>query len=88
MAANRKIEVGIIHIHLPAHESAVAVVEGLLRPMVNKEIAAMMGISERTVMRWKKSGQLPSRGRRQVFLIELLHNITQPPARNGERRAS
>ena len=59
-----------------------------MRPLVNKEIAAMMGISERTVIRWKKKGVIPSRNGQQVFLIDLLNGIALPPVGMGEGRAS
>ncbi|MCZ6730182.1 MAG: hypothetical protein O7C61_10795 [SAR324 cluster bacterium] len=71
----RTIEVGAVKIHLEKQEEATEMLEALLRPLSNKEIAAMIGISERTVMRWKLVGRLPSRGSGQVFMVDLIRHL-------------
>ena len=63
----RTIEVGAVKIHLQEGEEAVSMLEALLRPLSNKEVAAMIGISERTVMRWKQAGRLPARERAKTL---------------------
>ncbi len=71
----RTIEVGGVRIHLEDNEEALAMLQSLLRPLNNKEVASMIGISERTVVRWKRSGRLPSRGNGQVFLVDLVRHL-------------
>jgi FixJ family two-component response regulator len=71
----RTIEVGAVKIHLEKQEEAKEMLEALLRPLSNKEVAAMIGISERTVMRWKLTGRLPSRGNGQVFMVDLIRHL-------------
>lgn len=77
----RTIEVGAVKIHLEENEEAVALLESLLRPLNNKEVAAMIGISERTVMRWKRSGRLPTRNKGQIFVLDLIRHLA--PERLG-----
>lgn len=71
----RTIEVGAVKIHLEEDEETVALLEKLLRPLSNKQVAAMIGVSERTVMRWKRAGRLPSRDGGQVFMVDLLRHV-------------
>ena len=82
------IELGFLQIHLPEGAEATGMVEILLRPLVNKQIAAMLGISERTVIRWKRAGMLPCRGKSQVFMMDLLRFVSESYPANGKRRAS
>ena len=74
----RIIEVGAVKIHLDENEEVVSLLQALLRPLNNKEIATVVGISERTVLRWKKEGRLPSRQKGQVLLVDLLRHIAPP----------
>jgi len=71
----RIIEVGSVKIHLQEGEEAVSMLEALLRPLSNKEVAAIIGISERTVMRWKQAGRLPARESGQVFMVDLIRHL-------------
>lgn len=81
----RTIEVGAVKIHLNEDEEAVGMLEKLLRPLSNKEVAAMIGVSERTVMRWKRMGRLPSRDSGQVFMVDLIRHVApgQPAGSNS-----
>ena len=74
----RIIEVGAVKIHLDENEEVVSLLQALLRPLNNKEIATVVGISERTVLRWKKEGRLPSRQKGQVLMVDLLRHIASP----------
>ena len=74
----RMIEVGAVKIHLDENEEVVSLLQALLRPLNNKEIATVVGISERTVLRWKKEGRLPSRQKGQVLMVDLLRHIVPP----------
>lgn len=80
----RTIEVGAVKIHLQEGEEAVSMLEALLRPLSNKEVAAMIGISERTVMRWKQAGRLPAREGGQVFMVDLIRHLAPEQAKGGE----
>ncbi|MCZ6472053.1 MAG: helix-turn-helix domain-containing protein [SAR324 cluster bacterium] len=80
----RTIEVGAVKIHLQEGEEAVSMLEALLRPLSNKEVAAMIGISERTVMRWKQAGRLPVRESGQVFMVDLIRHLAPEQATGGE----
>ena len=71
----RTIEVGAVKIHLEENEEPASLLKALLRPLSNKEVAAMIGISERTVMRWKRAGRLPSREGGQVFMVDLVRHV-------------
>lgn len=71
----RMIEVGAVKIHLEENEEAVDMLQSLLRPLNNKEVASMIGISERSVVRWKRQGRLPSRGSGQVLMVDLLRHL-------------
>ena len=73
----RAIEVGAVKIHLGENEEPMPVLQSLMRPLNNKEIAAMIGISERTVVRWKQKGRLPARGNGQVFMLDMLRHLTE-----------
>ena len=80
----RMIEVGAVKIHLDENEEVVPLLQALLRPLNNKEIATVVGISERTVLRWKKEGRLPCRLKGQVLLVDLLRHMAPPlPAEAG-----
>lgn len=54
----RRIELGAIRLYFDSMEEAVAVLSALVRHLTNKEAATMLGVSERTVRRWKGEGRL------------------------------
>ena len=71
----RMIEVGEVKIHLDENDEAVGMLQALLRPLSNKEVAGMIGISERTVVRWKQNGTLPARETGQLLLVDLVRHM-------------
>ena len=75
---------GPIQMEFGQEEEALTILRGLLRHVNNKEVAHLLGISERTVRRWKLSGRLPNREHEQVSLLELVSHLLQtevrPPA--------
>jgi len=71
----RTIEIGEVKIHLEENEEAVGMLQALLRPLSNKEVASMIGISERTVVRWKQTGLLPARETGQLLLVDLVRHL-------------
>lgn len=78
------MNLGPIQMEFGQEEEALTVLRGLLRHVNNKEVAHLLGISERTVRRWKLSGQLPNKEHEQVSLLELVSHLLQtdvrPPA--------
>jgi FixJ family two-component response regulator len=78
------MNLGPIQMEFGQEEEALSVLRGLLRHVNNKEVAHLLGISERTVRRWKLSGRLPNREHEQVSLLELVSHLLQtevrPPA--------
>ena len=76
----RMIEIGAVKIHLRENEEAETLLETLLRPLNNKEVAAMIGVSERTVMRWKQGGRLPYRKNGQMFMVDMIRHLVPDPA--------
>jgi excisionase family DNA binding protein len=64
---------------LNADEDPVTVLRSLMRHVSNQEIADMLGISERTVRRWKHEGRLPRREHARLKLADLIAHLV----RNG-----
>ena len=56
-------------------DEALTIIQGLLRHVNNKEVASMLGISERTVRRWKLAGRLPNKEHEQISLLELIMHL-------------
>lgn len=77
----RIIEIGAIKIHLYEDEGVINLMGEIVRPLVIKEIAAMLQVSERTVMRWRQGGILPPRGR-QLSMVDLVRHLA-PEMLNG-----
>jgi hypothetical protein len=69
------VHLGSLRLELEESTAALEVLAGLLRHLNNKEVGGLLGISERTVRRWKVSGRLPSRDSEQVSLLELLVHL-------------
>ena len=67
-----KMELGSVRVVTESQEEIVDVLKTLLRHLSNKEVGALLNISERTVRRWKLSGRLPSRGSDPILLADLL----------------
>jgi hypothetical protein len=78
--AERLIELGGVRIHLGVDEDAVSLLRSLMRHVSNQEIADMLGISERTVRRWKRQGRLPRRGHARLKLADLIEHFARQDA--------
>ena len=74
-AAMGMIEFGAVRVYLGDADEALAMLQALVRHITNKEAAALLGVSERTVRRWKREGRLPSRHGDQIMLVELLEHL-------------
>jgi hypothetical protein len=86
--AERWIELGELRIHLREDEEAVTLLQSLMRHVSNQEIATMLGISERTVRRWKRAGQLPRPEHARLKLADLLGHLSRSLAGSGTPGAS
>ncbi|MBI3994034.1 MAG: hypothetical protein HY342_12235 [Candidatus Lambdaproteobacteria bacterium] len=69
------VHLGALRLELDEGDAALDVLTGLLRHLNNKEVGRLLGISERTVRRWKLSGRLPSKDNEQISLLELLLHL-------------
>lgn len=79
------LELGGIRLVVESEAEMVEVLTAMLRHLTNKEVAGILGVSERTVRRWKEEGRLPDRGNEQVTLAELVaHLLPLGSAHNGQ----
>ncbi len=67
-----KLEIGPLRITLEPGEEPAAVLSSLLRRLSNKELSHAIGVSDKTVQRWKMEGRLPTRTGGHVLLVDLL----------------
>ncbi|MDH4246241.1 MAG: MerR family DNA-binding transcriptional regulator [Deltaproteobacteria bacterium] len=74
-----QIQVGPVYMVLEGEEELQAALRTLFRHLSNKELAEMVGVSERTVRRWKDEGLLPDRGRERVMILDLLESAVPEP---------
>lgn len=74
------LEFGSVRVVLDDPEQVQAVLRDLLRQLTNREVADILGVTERTVRRWKLAGRLP--GAERTTLLALLRTLEArtPPA--------
>lgn len=70
-----RLELGALTVEVERQEDAAAFVRGLLRHLNNVEVAGLLGVSTKTVRRWKRAGRLPDPAGGQINLLELLHHL-------------
>ena len=68
-----QIQIGNITLVLEPGEDPTTMLQNLLRRLTNQELADFLGVSERTVRRWKMLGRLPGLHARPA-LLELLQS--------------
>ena len=76
-AGGRTIELGHLRIHLDEDEETVTVLQSLARHLSNQETAEILGVSERTVRRWKRKGRLPCGENTRLSFADLLVTLTR-----------
>ncbi|MDH5753251.1 MAG: helix-turn-helix domain-containing protein [Deltaproteobacteria bacterium] len=81
-----RIRVGTVCLDVEGDRELQGALRSLFRHLSNKELGDILGISERTVRRWKDEGQLPSKGRERLTMLDLLQTIqggeiTEPAGR-------
>ena len=70
-----RLELGALTLVVERQEDAAAFLRGLLRHLNNLELAELLGVTDKTVRRWKREGRLPRREGGQVMLLELLQHV-------------
>jgi hypothetical protein len=68
-----RLELGTVNVVLDADEDPAVFLKRLYRHLTNLEVGEILGVSNKTVQRWKREGRLPSRGTGQIMLLDLLH---------------
>ena len=74
-----RLTVGSVSVEVEHQEAADAYLRSLLRLLNNLEVADLLGVTDKTVRRWKRSGRLPSRSGGQVMLLDLLAHLHTVP---------
>lgn len=76
-----RLELGTLTVQVEHQEEATAFLRGLFRHLTNKEVAELLGVTDKTVRRWQQTGRLPSRSGGQLTLLDLLgHLFSAAPA--------
>ena len=78
-----RIQVGRVELVLEGEQELQEALRTLFRHLSNKELADTLGVSERTVRRWKDEGWLARRGRERVMLLDLLESVEANGALTG-----
>ncbi|HKI99849.1 MAG TPA: helix-turn-helix domain-containing protein [bacterium] len=70
-----RLELGALTVEVERQEDAADFLRGLFRHLNNKEVADLLGVTDKTVRRWRRAGRLPTRGGGQLTLLDLLHHL-------------
>ncbi len=73
-----RLEVGAFTVEVEHQEDAAAFVCGLLRRLNNRDVGELLGVTDKTVRRWRREGRLPSEEGAQLTLLYLLHYLAPP----------
>jgi excisionase family DNA binding protein len=80
-----RLELGALAVQMERPEDAAEFLRGLMRCLNNREVAEVLGVTDKTVRRWKREGRLPEGRGGQITLLDLLHH--QEPQTRGTKRA-
>ena len=80
-----RLEIGDMRLFVEGEAELSAALRSLVQHYANKELAAMLGVSERTLRRWKDAGLLPQRGRERLTLLDLIREGMLAGQRPGSR---
>lgn len=70
-----RLQVGAFAVECERHEDAEEFLRRLVRQLNNKEVAGLLGVTDKTVRRWRRAGRLPGEPGGQVSLLELLQYL-------------
>lgn len=74
-----RLELGALTVETERPEDAAALLRGLLLHLNNMELANLLGVSDKTVRRWRRTGRLPRHERGQITLLDLLRHLHRRP---------
>lgn len=78
-----RLELGALRIELEEGDDVEAFFRSLFRHFNNTELSEILGVSPKTVTRWKRDGRLPGGPGKGLTMFELLGAIKSGPAKNG-----
>ena len=73
-----RLELGAFTVEVERQEDAANFVCGLLRRLNNRDVGHLMGVTDKTVRRWRREGRLPSEEGAQLTLLNLLYYLAPP----------
>lgn len=78
-----RVELGALKIELDEDDDVEAFFRGLFRHFNNMELSDMLGVSPKTVTRWKRDGRLPGGPGKGLTMLELLGAMKGPAETPG-----
>lgn len=73
-----RLELGTLTVEVERQEDATDFLRGLFRHLNNKEVAHLLGVTDKTVRRWQRAGRLPGGNGGQLTLLDLLQHTSSP----------
>ena len=77
------IDIGPVHITMPTEAACEAAIRYLHQPLTGEQAADYLGVSIKTIYRWRRQGRLPSPHTGPLRRIDLLSLMPLPPQRAG-----
>jgi hypothetical protein len=74
-----RLEVGALTLEVEHPAEAAPLLELLFRYFNNKELGELLGVTDKTVRRWKREGRLPAGEGGPVTLLQLLQYLDLQP---------
>jgi Homeodomain-like domain len=81
-----RVELGALTVEVERQEDAAALLRSLCRRLNAREVAELLGVTDKTVRRWRELGRLPGDAHGHFTLMHLLDHLV-PPARLLSRTA-
>lgn len=81
-----RLELGALRIELEAGDDVEAFFRSLFRHFNNMELSEILGVSPKTVTRWKRDGRLPAGSGKGLAMVELLAAVGSPGEKPGHGR--
>ena len=81
-----RMTVGAVTVEVEHPDAADAFLRSLFRHLTNQEVADLLGVTDKTVRRWQRSGRLPHRPGGQTLLLDLVTHLGAAPPRAERSR--